>query len=257
MGYGYYGFPVYVSVADRKRNAQQQRDKLLKKGKELNPILIEGRAISQSFWGKAWCKHLETFKDQENRLGRGRSYLRSHAVIDLVVKNTTIHAKVSGSSLYDVSIAFSSLPHQKWQNIVKRATGKIDSLLDLLKGTFSKEVMQHMIDIKSGLFPSLRETTITCSCPDRSSLCKHSAAALYGIGHRLDTKPELLFTLRGVNHLDLLKIDSLDNLLTGVQDSPLEGDLSAIFGINLGEETPIEKKTKPSHSKTRKIKKPT
>lgn len=241
---GYYGFPKYVSVADRKIKAQRQINKLSKKGEILNPIVIEGRVIASSFWGKAWCKHLEKFKDQDYRLERGRSYLRSNSVIDLVIKNNTVRAHVMGSSAYTVRVEFSPVSHDKWQKIVSHSTGKIDSLVSLLKGSFSKEVMAQMVDVDAGLFPGLHEVNIQCSCPDWSALCKHSAAVLYGIGHRLDHSPELLFTLRGVNHLDLLKIDSLDYLVPDAQDTNLEGDLSAIFGINLVEQDLTKTKRK-------------
>ncbi len=245
----YYGFPKYVCVADRKRKAQQQINKLCKKGEKLNPILIEGRVIASSFWGKAWCKHLEKFKDQDYRLERGRSYLRSNSVIDLEIKNHTVHARVIGSSNYGVRVEFSPVSQEKWKKIVSHSTGKIDSLVSLLKGDFSKEVMAQMIEIDAGLFPGLHEVTIKCSCPDWSALCKHSAAVLYGIGHRLDSSPELLFTLRAVNHLDLLKIDSLENFVPESLNTNLDGDLSAIFGIDLVEQ--LSNKEKEKRTRTR------
>lgn len=241
---GYYGFPAYVSVANRKRKAEQQINKRRKKGEDLNPVVIEGRIIVRSFWGKAWCQHLETFKDRNNRLERGRSYLRSNTVIDLVMNGNTVRAQVMGSAAYKVNMVFSPISNNKWQKIVHQTTGKIDSLVDLLKGSFSADVMKQMIDVETGLFPGLKEANITCSCPDWSSLCKHSAAVFYGIGHRLDTAPELLFSLRGVNHLELLKLDALEDIITSAAETNLEGNLSAIFGINLEEKITMKKKKK-------------
>ena len=43
-----------------------------------------------------------------------------------------------------------------------------------------------------------------CSCPDAAVMCKHVAATLYGVGARLDERPELFFTLRQVNQEDLV-----------------------------------------------------
>ena len=79
----------------------------------------------------------------------------------------------------------------------------------------------------------------TCTCPDAGGggwMCKHIAAVLYGVGARLDESPELLFTLRGVDHLDLIEsaTDHLNNGGDGASTLAAE-DLSAIFGIDLGD----------------------
>src|SRR5207247_2458199 len=57
---------------------------------------------------------------------------------------------------------------------------------------------------EGGLCPPRRAMTMRCSCPDWAVMCKHVAAVLYGVGARLDERPELLFTLRGVELLDLI-----------------------------------------------------
>ena len=61
----------YVPVARRRANALRKMEKLRKKGKDIQPVRIEGRTIARSFWGKGWCDHLESFSDYENRLPRG------------------------------------------------------------------------------------------------------------------------------------------------------------------------------------------
>ena len=35
------------------------------------PIIIETREISTSWWGKAWCDHIDYYADFDNRLPRG------------------------------------------------------------------------------------------------------------------------------------------------------------------------------------------
>ena len=57
---------------------------------------------------------------------------------------------------------------------------------------------------KTGLFPSPAEIKFSCSCPDYAGMCKHIAAVLYGIGARLDQKPDLLFRLHDVDEKDLI-----------------------------------------------------
>ena len=52
-------------------------------------------------------------------------------------------------------------------------------------------------------------------------MCKHVSAVLYGIGARLDARPELLFTLRGVS--DLGVYDEAGVLAKGTPADPIEG----------------------------------
>lgn len=98
--------------------------------------------------------------------------------------------------------------------------------------------MRRLTQRDGGLFPKPAEIKMTCSCPDWAGMCKHVAATLYGVGVRLDTAPELLFTLRNVDHLELIgravDADNLDRTLQGKADNVLAGaDLGAVFGIEL------------------------
>ena len=102
MSWSYGGYPPYVPVAKRRQQAEKKVQALKKKGHDINPIVVEGRMIAKTFWGKAWCKHLESFSDYENRLPRGRTYVRNGSVIDLKLSAGQIKALVSGSSIYRV-----------------------------------------------------------------------------------------------------------------------------------------------------------
>ena len=57
---------------------------------------------------------------------------------------------------------------------------------------------------REGLFPEPRELALDCSCPDSAGVCKHIAAVLYGVGIRLDARPELFFDLRQVDQAELI-----------------------------------------------------
>jgi len=57
---------------------------------------------------------------------------------------------------------------------------------------------------KTGLFPHPRGIGFSCSCPDSANLCQHVAAALYGVGARLDRDPALFFRLRKIELEDLV-----------------------------------------------------
>ena len=170
--------------------------------------LIEGRKIAATFWGEAWCDHLESFSDFANRLPRGRTYVRNGSVCHLAIAKGHVEAKVSGSELYNVTVKIKTLPQKKWNELKKRCTGQIGSLLELLSGQLSESIMQVVTDRKEGLFPLPGEISFDCDCPDWASMCKHVAAVLYGVGSRFDHRPELLFELRGVDVEELIETDA-------------------------------------------------
>jgi uncharacterized Zn finger protein len=233
----YYDWKPYVSVAERRRRAKMKMDGLRKKGVDVQPITIDGRKIAKTFWGEAWCDHLESFSDYENRLPRGRTYVRNGSVCHLAVATGQIEAKVSGSELYNVRIQIRKLPPKKWNGIKQRCAGQIGSLLELLQGRLSSHVMGVVTDRREGLFPLSGEISLRCDCPDGAVMCKHVAAVLYGVGARLDHKPELLFTLRGVNHEELIAADAEAAVSAATSSGKSKrlaaAELSDVFGIDL------------------------
>ncbi|MBL8677366.1 MAG: SWIM zinc finger family protein, partial [Alphaproteobacteria bacterium] len=197
--------------------------------------------IAKTFWGKAWCKHLETYSDYENRLPRGRTYVRNGSVIDLKLNPGEVRALVSGSSIYTVTIKIDQLPGQKWDTLTKECAGRIDSVIELLQGKFSKGVMEIITHQEKGLFPALENIKMDCSCYDYADMCKHVAAVLYGVGAHLDQYPEDLFLLRKVNHTELITIAGLSDLSkepSNQDATQLTGDLSSLFGIEIEGEPP-------------------
>ena len=227
-------YPRYVPAAERKQAAQAKLKKLMAKGEKLSPVVIEGRAIAKTFWGKAWCDNVESYHDYESRLPRGRSYVRQGAVIDLQIEKGRITAKVQGSELYEINISIKELPGEKWERIKKSCAGKIASLIDLIQGKLSPEIIALLCRKEEGLFPSPKEIKLICNCPDWADLCKHLAAVLYGVGARLDAQPELFFLLRGVDQNELFSADFANELAdSGTASTISGGDLGSIFGIEL------------------------
>ena len=161
MGY-YKRWPEYVPVVQRKALAAQATQVMEKQGKKVNPIIIKGRTIAKTFWGKAWCDNLEVYSDYSNRLPRGRSYVRNGSVIDLQVTQGHVHAQVMGSSLYEVTVQVKTMPASKWQNLIQACSGKIDSLIELLQGSFSKAVMSILIAPETAFFPAPEEISMCC-----------------------------------------------------------------------------------------------
>jgi len=238
MAYGGYGeWPKYVSVAQRHAKAAKAMQKLSKKGLKVEPIKTEGRKIARTFWGEAWCEHLEKFSDYENRLPRGRTYVRNGSVCHLAISKGRIEAIVSGSDLYEINIDITPLPAKKWKKVRDQCAGQIGSMLELLQGRFSDNVMKIVTDSESGLFPQPREIKLACDCPDWAEMCKHIAAVLYGVGARLDHQPELLFLLRNVDQEALITAElDVTSATTGKGKRRLATtDLSNLFDIEMDE----------------------
>jgi uncharacterized Zn finger protein len=237
MSWNNFRFRPYVPVAERRRKALQTVTKMEKQGKTILPVKIEGRTIARSFWGKAWCDNLESYSDYENRLPRGRTYVRNGSVVHLEVGPGVIQAMVSGSELYRVSIKIKPAQAAKWKALCRECAGGIGSLIELLQGRFSSQVMQILTRRETGLFPSPAEIDLDCSCPDWADMCKHVAAVLYGVGSRLDHSPELLFTLRSVHHEELIsqaaQATDLAAQASGAASELSESEMSSVFGIEL------------------------
>jgi uncharacterized Zn finger protein len=238
-----WGWERYVPVAERLREAKKQIAQLKKKGKikVIEPVEIEGKAIAKKFWGKRWCEYLESFADFENRLPRGRTYARNGSICHLEIQKGIIKAFVSGSSLYTVEVQIATLQKDLWQTIKDKCSGQIGSMLELLKGTLSDQVMDVVTDSEKGLFPKTKEIHYSCNCPDWADMCKHVAAVLYGIGARLDERPELLFLLRGVDAQELITT-KLTTHTTKTDDLLEDKDLHELFDIELDDKLSIQKK---------------
>jgi uncharacterized Zn finger protein len=249
---GYSDFPIYVSLAEKREKAEKSLAKLKKKNSAVNPVVITGSAIASSWWGKSWNKNLEGYADFSNRIGRGRSYVRSGAVLDLQIRPGEVFALVQGSRAkpYSAVIRIKEITAAAWENLEKACAGKLNSLPELLAGKFPKELGELFTERGKGLFPSPREIEFSCTCPDYADMCKHVAAALYGVSVRLDKDPGLFFTLRKVEIKDLVtetvERKSKELLAKAKKKSSRvmeDSDLSAIFGIQL-DEKPAKTKAK-------------
>jgi len=225
-----------------------------KKGRTLSPVKASRGAIAKSFWGKAWCQNLERYSDYSNRLPRGRTYLRNGSVIDLTIGPGAVSAQVMGSSLYRINVKIKEVPDAYWQAIARDCARSIDTLVELLRGQLSFSVMERITRPETGLFPSPKEISFSCSCPDSAAMCKHVAATLYGIGARLDAEPELLFGLRQVDMQELIARAGEGG--APVQKLTVAGrilnssKLADVFGIDL-DGADLKPSYKPAAKKTR------
>ena len=233
----YFHWKPYVPVAERRRKAARSLAGMKKTGAAVEPVIIEGRTIASSFWGKSWCSNLERYSDYESRLPRGRSYVRNGSVLDLKIGKGEVTSRVSGSELYTIKITIAPVKPAHWSGICHDCAGSIDSVVELLQGRLAKSVMDRVCRQGDGLFPAPGEIKLSCSCPDWATMCKHVAATLYGIGARLDARPELLFVLRGVDKLDLIAKagTGMPSAKHGKGSAKVlaDDDIGSVFGLDM------------------------
>lgn len=232
----YYPQPTEYEI---RSNAAQTARKASKKGQILHPVILSGRTIAKSWWGKAWCQNLEQYADFETRLPRGQKYVRSGAVVDLQIQKGKIAARVQGTrkTPYKIEIRISPLSQQRCDEIMDRCTARVDTLENLLSGSFP-ESMKDVFLGDGGLFPTPKEISFSCSCPDWAVMCKHVAAALYGVGARLDEDPTLFFSLRGIDtgrFVDVVIANRVEAMLSNVNRPSSrilqDANLTELFGV--------------------------
>lgn len=239
----YWKSQVYEQPTEEKlkKNASESIKKDKKRGKENHPVVIQGRKIAKTWWGEAWCENLERYADYESRLDRGKRYVRTGAVIDLDIKKGKVLARVQGrrKAPYKVEIRISPISEERCQSIIEKCGNKIENLETLLNGGFPEDLKSLFLD-KNGLFPSSREISFQCSCPDWALMCKHVAAVLYGIGARFDEDPLLFFELRGIDvnrFVDVALENKVEKMLQNADrksDRILETvDYTSLFGVDI------------------------
>ncbi|MCI6885966.1 MAG: SWIM zinc finger family protein [Lachnospiraceae bacterium] len=235
------GFFEQPSASSLKKNSQSTVKKEKAKGKVLDPIVVSGRQIVKSWWGKAWSDNLEQYADFESRLERGKRYVRTGTVVDLKINHGRILARVQGrrKTPYKTEIRISPLSEERCQKIIQNCGRRVENLEELVDGNFPDDLKELFLG-KDGLFPAPREISFSCSCPDWALMCKHVAAVLYGVGVRLDEDPLLFFELRGIDagrFIDVTLQSKVEQMLSHVdcrseriiQDRKIE----ELFGMQL------------------------
>lgn len=226
-------------TGDLKKNARDTVARARKKGRKLEPVKIQGRKIAANWWGQAWCQNLEQYADYGSRLDRGKRYVRTGAVVDLKIQKGKISARVQGrrKAPYKVEIRISPLSEKRCQYAIDQCGRKIENLELLLQGEFPLE-LKELFTCEDGLFPSPREISFQCSCPDWALMCKHVAAVLYAVGARFDENPLLFFELRGIDvgrFIDVTIENRIESMLANA-DTPssriiADSGWSELFGL--------------------------
>lgn len=213
--------------ADLEKLAEKRRAELMADGVELHPVVSRTRKLAGSFWGSAWMRHLACCEAGGLCLAPGRTLLRHGCVLDVRVSQGDVQALVSAEELYEIELRLSPPDEERVESLSTLCCGHIDSLISLLEGRLEPTLLQRLCHAEYGLLPDAADWRMRCSCPDWAEPCPHAAAVMYAVGVLLDTQPELLFVLRGINPEQLIRSPEADSQAFDA------AALEATFGIEL------------------------
>ena len=228
------------TVSDLRHWAQAMLESYAINDIEVDPVreILFTNQVARSFWGKTWCENLKHWGASKHKLARGRTYVRCGAIVNLRFLDGCAFARVSGTGLYTVSVVVEPISPERWISIRDLCVRRIESLVELVRPDPPAPAREIVAHPQTGLFPAFAEMKVGCDCYQGREICVHAAAAMYGIGARLDRSPEELFHLRGLDP-DRLTEQAVEEAASPAGRAALDAaDLSAIFGVNVEDEPP-------------------
>ncbi|MFM8331691.1 MAG: SWIM zinc finger family protein [Candidatus Methylumidiphilus sp.] len=169
----------------------------------------------RTWWGRKFIDALEGFID-EGRLSRGRGYANNDRITQWAIDGGRITASIRGNvnpyfgvyqePLYQTSIELKPIAPQDWRDVVAQFGYRAAFVARLLMNEMPDNIEEPFAELGLRLLPgSVNDMETTCSCPDYANPCKHVAGLDYFLAAKLDADPFLLFELRGLSRMDLLK----------------------------------------------------
>jgi uncharacterized Zn finger protein len=155
--------------------------------------------IGETWWSQRFIAALERI-GIGSRLERGRKYARRGQVIDISVRDATVHARVQGTvpRPYTITISFSRFNDAQWKHVFEALSSQALFTAMLLGGEIPQEIEAVFAEVRLQLLPaSKKDLRTTCDCPDSANPCKHIAAVYYILAEQFDRDPFLIFSLRG------------------------------------------------------------
>lgn len=222
----------FTNISSLKSINLERISQLTESEESINPIRISKRSIATSLWGKMWCKNIERYEVFAPSLARGRSLARNNSLIDLKIKNQTIHAKIGDENIEQTDVKIRKIDDDQIKIFKNRVILKLNNLMELLEGSFSQELLNDIFNEDFGLFPNPGQIKMNCTCTEYHMMCSHAASALYGVGVVFDQNPKIFFQMIGMDLEDLFE-PTFDNIPMNETNNDYISDL---FNIELDED---------------------
>ena len=169
----------------------------------------------RTWWGQRFIEALARFTD-ESRLARGRSYANSNRIKSWKLKDGVMSAKIRGNKnpyfgvytepTYESAISLSPINDQDWDLLIRQLGSRAAYVSRLLLNEMPDNIETPFASLDLHLLPhNAKDFKTRCSCPDFENPCKHIAGLSYFLSSQLDQDPFLLFELRGLSQIKLLK----------------------------------------------------
>ena len=97
-----------------------------------------GTPDCQNVLGQGVVSDLESYRDYENRLPRGRTYVRNGLVVDLQIATCEVTAIVSGSKIYKVKVSIGDVARPAGRRFALTVRAGSTPWWNCCKGDFPK-----------------------------------------------------------------------------------------------------------------------
>lgn len=158
-------------------------------------------------WGARWRAVMDAAGASAARpLQRGHALARRGVVDDLRVEPGQITATVAEdrATPYRVELRWAQPTASAWDDAVAVLRSEIRFTAALLDGDLPDELADVLAEAGIELVPDLDDLVSSCSCPDRSVVCRHVAAVHAAVGALVDRDPTVLLRLRGRSRQQVL-----------------------------------------------------
>ena len=146
-------------------------------------------------WAAAQIMAALADNTDSGRLARGREYYRGNKVLGVEIAKDFITGLVDGTQLepFDVSLRLRPLAQRKVEFLKDELLADQSHVRSLLYGSAPG------MEVAAILMRPDHLSQASCTCPDRSVVCKHVVAVGYAVAARLTRDPVQILRLRGID----------------------------------------------------------
>ncbi len=154
--------------------------------------------IVKNWWGRGLLAAMDSTAVKEE-LDAGKRYARKGQIEWMECSESTVKASVQGrdDKPYTVTIAFKALPGAAWTAVLTELSQRLDLCGAILGGSMPEDVQALFERHDAAVLPADPPHS-TCDCERTERPCRHMLAVACLVADRVDTRPLLLFELRGL-----------------------------------------------------------
>ncbi|MDA3885247.1 MAG: hypothetical protein PF638_06595 [Candidatus Delongbacteria bacterium] len=165
-----------------------------------------GNNHEQNWWHYAVY---EKFYENSNitKFNLGRKLFNKRAITYFEIEDRTVEAVVfdGKKGYFEIEIEFKPIAGILRQKLIELIKDRMDNILDIINGKFSKEFYELLKENGIEIFPGWANFSYKCNCK-KSKKCDHVATVLHRITNEVTFNPILIFALRGISIENIYQI---------------------------------------------------